>query len=219
MRRLLTSHWQLKLVSLLLAAVLWAVVMKEEKVVTMVHAPVELTHLPPDLVVTNEVEGLVSVKIRGAKSLILSFVPPQIELPQGQSHRLRVGENYLPIDPRQIPTPRGIEVLGVTPSSLRVVLERIMEKELPVEPRLEGLPAPGFRVKRTIVTPARVVVRGPERTLRVASRIITEPISLEGKRESFEQMADLESPGNHVSWKDEDCSRVKVLVEIAREGM
>jgi YbbR domain-containing protein len=218
MRRLLRSHWQLKLLSLLLAVVLWVVVIREEKIVSMVNAPVELTNIPRDMVVANEVEELISVKLRGAKSLVLGFVPAQIELPQGGGDtRLRVGENHIRIDPKGIGVPRGIEVLGVTPSSLRVVLERLVTKELAVEPRLEGSPPRGFGVRRVTATPSKVMVRGPERTLRVTGRIATEPISVENKTEAFRKLVYLESPGNHISWEEGEAFPISVLVEIVRK--
>jgi len=218
MRRILTSHWRLKIFSLFLAVLLWFVVLREEKVVTMIHAPVELKNIPPEMVVVNDVEDLISVKIRGARSLISGFIPSQIELPQGRgTPRLRVGENYIPIDSKQIIVPRGIEVLGVTPSAIRIVLERLISKELPIAPRVEGSPPRGFCVKRVTSAPAKVMVKGPERTLRGTTRIPTEPISVEGKTETFRKLVYLESPGNHISWKEEEASRVAVLVEIGKK--
>jgi len=218
MRRVFTSHWGLKILSLLLAIVLWLVVLREEKVVTTVHAPVELKNIPPEMMVVNDAEDLISVKLRGAQSLISGFVPSQIELPQRKGNaRLRMGENYIPIDPKQISVPRGIEVLGVTPSAIRVVLERLVNKELPIVPRIEGLPPRGFYIKQVTCTPARVQVKGPERALREMIRIHTEPISVDGKTETFRQLVYLESPGGHITWKEEEASRVAVLVEIARK--
>lgn len=217
MRRALISHWQLKVLSLLLAIVLWFVVIREEKIVTLVPTPIELKEIPLEMVVVNDVDNLVSVKLRGPRSLISGFVPSQIELLQGRGiARLRAGENTIRIDPTQIGVPRGIEVLGVTPSSIRVVLERLASKELPIAPRIEGIPARGFLVKRVTANPTKVVVKGPERALRETIRIPTEPISVEGRSESFRRLAYLESPGNHITWKEE-ASRVTLSVEIARK--
>ncbi|MDH7499376.1 MAG: CdaR family protein [candidate division NC10 bacterium] len=218
MRRILLSHWQLKLVSFLLALALWGVVMREEKIVTLVPTPIELKEIPQEMVVVNDVDNLVSVKLRGPRSLLSDFVPSQIELLPGRGiARFRPGENTVRIDPAHITVPRGIEVLGVTPSSIRVVLERLASKELPIAPRLEGSPARGFLVRRVICTPTKVEVRGPERALREVRRIPTEPISVEGRKESFRRLAFLESPGNHITWKEE-ASRVSVSVEIVRKG-
>ena len=218
MRRALTSHWRLKIFSLFLAIILWFVVLREEKVVSMVHAPVELKNIPPEMVVVNDVEDLISVKLRGVRSLISGFVPSQVELLQGKgTPRLRVGENTIHIDPRQISVPRGIEVLGVTPSAIRVVLERLVSKELPIAPRIEGSPPRGFCVRRVTSTPAKVMVKGPDRILRETTPIPTEPISVEGKTETFRKLVYLESPGNHITWKEEETSRVTVLVEIAKK--
>lgn len=217
MKRAFTEHWGLKLLSLVLAFILWFVVLREEKVVMVMRAPIEFKNIPPQMVVVNDPEDLVSVKIRGAKSLVSGFVPSQIDLPQGDEvSRLRGGNNYIHIDPKQISAPRGIEVLGVTPATIHLVLERLVEKELSIAPHMEGSLPQGFYLRRATVSPASIKVKGPHRALRELNRIFTESISLEGKRETFRHLVYLESPGSQISWGEEETARVMVTVEIAK---
>lgn len=134
---------------------------------------------------------------------------------------MRRGENYLHIDSRQISVPPGIEVLGVIPSSIRVVLERTVSKELSVLPSIEDSPPRGFFVKGVTSFPVMVTVKGSERELRAVAGVATEPISVEGKTRTFSQLVYLEPPGNHTSWEEKDGEekdgmQVTVTVEIAR---
>jgi YbbR domain-containing protein len=217
MRRLFTHGVGLRVLSLCLAVTLWFAVHREEKAVVVVNVPIELHNVPPEMVVVNHTADMVSVRLKGAKSLISDFVPSEIELPhQGKNLRLRPGENYFPIDPKQISVPPGIEILGVTPSAIRVVLERTAMKEFPIRPTIEDSPPRGFVIRRVTSSPAIVTVQGPDRELREITCITTEPISVEDKTKTFSQSVYLEPPGNHTTWKDEEVKQVTVTVEITR---
>jgi hypothetical protein len=67
-----------------------------------------------------------------------------------------------------------------------VVSGREVERELIVEPRLQGKPAPAYEVKEVLVTPAKVRVTGPASHVDALDKAQTETISIEGRRESFD---------------------------------
>lgn len=62
---------------------------------------------------------------------------------------------------------------------------RNAEREIVVEAKPEGRPAPTFEVKEIVVTPAKVRVHGPINHLNDIEKL-TVPISVEGRRESFD---------------------------------
>jgi hypothetical protein len=61
-----------------------------------------------------------------------------------------------------------------------------VERELVVEPRIEGKPAPTYEVKEIVVTPTRVRVRGPADQVNALKTAPTQAISIEGRRDSFD---------------------------------
>jgi hypothetical protein len=63
---------------------------------------------------------------------------------------------------------------------------RQVERELTVEPRVEGRPAPTYEVKEVLVTPGKVRVTGPAGHVNALEKARTEEISIEGRRESFD---------------------------------
>jgi YbbR domain-containing protein len=65
-----------------------------------------------------------------------------------------------------------------------MVSGRMAEREIAVEPKAEGKPAPTFEVKEIVVTPTRIRVHGPVNHLNDIEKV-TIPISVEGRRESF----------------------------------
>ena len=65
------------------------------------------------------------------------------------------------------------------------VSARQSEREVAVEPHVEGKPAPTFEVKEIVITPSKVKVQGRADRLNTIEKV-TLPISVEGRRESFD---------------------------------
>jgi hypothetical protein len=66
-----------------------------------------------------------------------------------------------------------------------MVSGRITEREVMVEAKPEGKPAPTFEVKEVIATPAKIRLQGPVNYLNEIEKL-TVPISVEGRTESFD---------------------------------
>ena len=76
--------------------------------------------------------------------------------------------------------------LAITLALWFVVSGREIEREIAVEPSVEGQPAPTYEVKEVSVTPARVRVTGPASSVNLLEKALTQTISVEGRRESFD---------------------------------
>jgi YbbR domain-containing protein len=76
--------------------------------------------------------------------------------------------------------------LAITLALWFVVSGRDIQREVVVEPRLQGNPAPAHEVKEVLVTPAKVRVTGPASHVDALEKAQTETISIEGRRESFD---------------------------------
>jgi YbbR domain-containing protein len=81
----------------------------------------------------------------------------------------------------------GLKILALTITLALwfFVSARQAEREVAVEPRVEGKPAPAFEVKEVTVTPGKVKVQGPADRVSLIERLIL-PVSVEGRRESFD---------------------------------
>ena len=81
----------------------------------------------------------------------------------------------------------GLKILALTITLALwfFVSARQSEREVTVEPRIEGKPAPTYEVKEITVTPNKVKIQGPADRLNTIERV-TLPVSVEGRRESFE---------------------------------
>lgn len=63
---------------------------------------------------------------------------------------------------------------------------RDIERDLIVEPQVDGKPAPSYEVREVVATPATVRVTGPASHVNALQKALTEKISIEGRRDSFD---------------------------------
>jgi hypothetical protein len=215
MRSRLFENLGLKLLSVVLAVFLWAVVVGEQKVEVTLSIPLGLNKLPRDMIVVNDPPDTLEVRVRGPKTLISTLSPSEIVL-EGPPKNFVEGENLIAVHPEMIQVPRGIEVVDVNPHRIRVVLDAIMEREVEVTPRVEGAPPKGFVVKRVTSSPPRIRMAGPRSDLRRLTRIYTVPINLQGRSASFSARAMLEPVGRQVRALDDTPVIVAVEIGMAK---
>jgi YbbR domain-containing protein len=110
----------------------------------------------------------------------------------------------------------GLKILALTITLALwfFVSARQSEREVAVEPRVEGKPAPAFEVKEVTVTPTKIKVQGPADRLNAIERVSL-PVSVEGRRESFDTR-DAALPISDPSV--EPLSTVNVHVTIVASG-
>jgi hypothetical protein len=70
MRTRFLENLGLKLLSVVLALSLWAVVLGDQKVEIAMAVPLEIKDLPRDLVLVNELPETLEVRVRGPKTLV-----------------------------------------------------------------------------------------------------------------------------------------------------
>jgi len=85
--------------------------------------------------------------------------------------KLVEGEKHHPDREESIRVPRGIEVVDANPRRVRVVLERAVEREVEVTPRVEGRPGGRLRGAAGDGNPPRVRMVGPASELARITRV------------------------------------------------
>jgi YbbR domain-containing protein len=96
-----------------------------------------------------------------------------------------------------------------------LVSGRIVEREVIVEPKVQGKPAASFEVKDISATPSKITVHGPADRLNVIDKAETQPISVEGRRESFDvRQVAVRIP----NYEAEPLGQVDVHVTIVASG-
>ena len=185
LRRIFVEDWSLKLLSLAIAIVLWLLVTGQNQPVTA-HVNVQLNFIrPQSLEISNDPPRTVDVMLTGSRNKLddltsLDLVAT-VDL-SGQS----AGERVLRLaDKAVITLPQGIKVDGFQPSAIPIRLEEMLDRQVPVEPKLEGKPDDGFEVYSVYPNKGSVTVRGPASRVNAIQKVATESIWLAGRKTSF----------------------------------
>jgi len=186
LRRIFIEDWSLKLLSLAIAIILWLLVTGQNQPVTA-HLNVQLNFIrPPSLEISNDPPRTVDVMLTGSRNKLDDLTSLDLVATIDISDQ-RAGERVLRLaDRAQISLPQGIKVDGFQPSAIPIRLEEIVERQVPVEPKLEGQPAGGFEVYGVYPNKGSISVRGPARRVNSLQKVLTEGIWLGGRRESFD---------------------------------
>jgi YbbR domain-containing protein len=187
LRRIFIEDWSLKLLSLAIAIVLWMLVTGQNQPVTA-HLNVQLNFIrPQSLEISNDPPRTVDVMLTGSRNKLDDLTSLDLVATVDITDQ-RAGERVLRLaDRAQIALPQGIKVDGYQPSAIPIRLEEIVERQVPVEPKLEGQPANGFEVYAVSPNKGSVSIRGPESHVNALQKVLTESIWLAGHKESFTQ--------------------------------
>jgi YbbR domain-containing protein len=185
LRRIFIEDWSLKLLSLAIAIVLWLAVTGQNQPVTA-HLNVPLNFIrPQSLEISNDPPRTVDVMLTGSRNNLDHLSTLDLVATVDISDQ-RAGERVLRLaDKAQITLPQGIKVDGFQPSAISIRLEEIVERQVPVEPKLEGKPVDGYEVYAVYPTKGSVTVRGPASRVNALQKVTTESIWLGGRKESF----------------------------------
>ena len=177
------KNWVLKLVSLFFALFLWYFVVGEDKVDMNVTLPVEIVNLPRDLIISNQFKKQIEVTISGQRSLIRGMSEQHISRSIDLS-KATPGTIVIQNDPDSISLPRGLSILRVQPPTLTLLLDQLIQKELPIKPILVGKVHKDFRLDSVTVDPLALKISGPQAILDQEENLKTLPIVINGLSES-----------------------------------
>lgn len=175
-------HIGLKVLSLVIAVLLWMAVAGEETVERGLRVPLELQQFPSGLEVTGELPVTVDVRVRGASGTLSRVAAGEV-VAVLDLRGARSGRRLFPLTPEQVRVPFGVEVVQVTPSAVALAFEPSATRQVRVVPSVDGRPAPGYIVGPVSSDPGVVDVVGPESAVKRATEALTEPVSIAGARE------------------------------------
>jgi YbbR domain-containing protein len=187
---LLFADWGLKLLALAVSLGLWFAVTGQRVPATARLRRVPLRFvLPNDVEISNDPREEVDLTLRGGKQTLNSLRSQDVVVTFDASgyspgeRLVRLARENVTLE---LPEGAGdVAVERIEPSTVPLRLERRAEREIEVEPRLEGKVPEGYELLGVEARPARVRVRGPESRLDELKKAPTETILLEGKTSGF----------------------------------
>ncbi len=215
MKDFLFRNLSLKILSFFFAVSLWLFVNLKATAETTLHIPVVWENVPSFLAITNEVNDSIRVRVTGPRRILSNLEPTRFPVTLDLSDA-KVGLSNYQINEKMIHLPPGLTATVLPPDTIQFKFELTVTKEVGVQPRFRGSPAPGYVVTGTEVDPQRVEVGGPQSEMVGIAQVDTEAIDLTGRKADFQARARLVLNQPHL-WVKTGEDRVVVHVAVAEK--
>jgi len=210
MKKFLLENTGLKIVSVLLAIVLWIFVTSRGQSEMAIDVPLEFKDIPAGLEMVTSSEKTISLNIKGQERLIRNVKSSDIRVYVDLS-KAKKGEGIYYISREDIKLPRSITITSINPLSVKVVTEETVTKTVRVLPIVFGEPERGYYMKSVEVIPQNVVIEGIWSEVRKVSTLKTESLDLTGYNASFSQALKIDLTGKNIRLKVNEVT-VKVII-------
>lgn len=206
------KNWEVKILALVAAIVLWFFVVGIENNSYRFPEQIDVhaVNLPQGMSVSNDL-GKASLRIRADQNMIKNLTKSDFDLSVDLKSAVE-GEQDVPL----LATSKNdnVTILKVEPTTVHVVLEPVTQKEIKIKPVVTGNPAKGYSVGNVDVTPATVTVSGGKSLLTKISSISAE-IVLDGTESAnFKQNVTLKLPDAVSSLKNVTLDLEQALIEV-----
>jgi len=204
-----------KLISFLLAAVLWAYLLSSGKGGELqFRIPVTIENLPVNMAVSGISSRFVTVFINGRPDLLKNVHSSNIEavLDLGDS---KAGSASYPIRLVRNEVPDNVDV-SLRQNSVKVFIEARTFKALKVVPVITGAAANGFSVGPIKVKPDTVKIMGAGSILNKFTKIDTLAISIDGAEHDITTDVNLRT--EQLDWLELGVNKVQVVIPVARDN-
>jgi YbbR domain-containing protein len=213
------AHWvrgafvdnaALKFVALVLALTVFILVHSDERAVA--GATVKVNYLlPPDRVLVSEPVKEVSITVEGSRRRLKRFHEHKLDEIEIDLRNMTDGGEVF-IESNMISgLPDGIDLISITPPSVKVELDQRQVKEVPVVVETIGTPGRGYVVKSVTTSPAKVRVSGGSSRVAGLESITASQVRLDGRSASFRTEARL-VPALGVKLVGADMVQVEVVL-------
>ncbi|MBP6217088.1 MAG: YbbR-like domain-containing protein [Oligoflexales bacterium] len=214
-KNLIFQNIQYKLIALSIAALLWYAVQGEEVLELNRKIRVNLK-VPPNFVVKGGSIRYKDATLSGPRALLGDFSSESIDayipisVTKPSTLRFRIDKEFIRNWNRSIK-------LTVHDAYMSIDVDEKMQKSLLIKENISGMPADGYILEKTIITPAKVLVTGAKSELAPLTQIMTELIDVTGiyKSRSFEaSLVLLPRPVLNMS-----LSKVSIFLQIGEKKL
>ena len=200
--RLFSSNFVTKIVSVVIAVVLWGVVLGSRNVEVTKEIPLEII-TPPDIVAANEIPDKIAFRLSGPKAFLRTILDRREEPIRVNLSGAKPALVTYRFFSDNIRVPIGVKVLSINPTAILIKLEYLKKKDVPIRLDLKGSSPEGFRITKTEINPEVVRIKGAESRVDAITELVTTPIDISSFKKKVEKEAPL------------DLSRYNVQLESA----
>ena len=178
MKKLFLQNTGYKILSLLIAVVIWIAVANEPELSSFTSVPVQFKDLPAELEIASQIEESVYLELRGPSGELHNRVSDRSAVVLDM-RLVHPGERAFNISDATIKLPPGVHLVRSIPAQLRFRFELRTTRAVPVAPQFVGVPV-GYEVADSEVTPPVLSITGPESSVDRVHTLSTDSIDLSG---------------------------------------
>ena len=188
----LKRNWPAKILSLLVAIVMWFFIMRDQNPVMEVSyvVPVQVQNLASNYIVEDAPQS-VRVVLSGPRDTIINLKSENLKAYIDASG-VSPGQNNVTI---HFNSPSGMSLMEVKPDTITLTVDEYAEKKLPVEIIPLGQISDNVALKSVTVIPKEVTVSGRKQQVMAATRVVMK-VNVSGQTKNFSSVADLEAWDN-----------------------
>jgi YbbR domain-containing protein len=206
--------WGLRVLALCLALLLWFVLSFERRETrSEKQVQASITYMRGDDMVILNPRQSVDVTLSGPRETINRVNPFDVSV-QVDLRQAEPGTQAVNLTAENVSLPQGLRVDSIQPSSVDVTVDRLVRRQVMVEPDVRGEAAAGATRGDVEVVPPEVTVTGPESQLANLTSLKTAVVSLEGHALSFEESVAIVTPEN-LTVREIEPSRVSVRIPLS----
>ena len=202
-----------KIAALAISALLWIAVSAEPDLVTTRAVPILYRNLGPQYLLTGDIPESVRVEVRGSATQLSSVALAEAVALFDLGIIDRPGEQTFTIADSNLNLPRGVTFLRAVPSQLRLRIARLAAKEVPVEVRVNGSVAAGYRLASATAQPGSLRIAGSENRVNAISRVETDAVEIDGLAQSAERRVNAFVSDPQVRFETSPIVSIKLIVE------
>ena len=206
----------LKVLALLITAVLWlSVASRPVTQIALNSVPIEFHNWPesPNLTVSKYDTLNARVYLEGPREVIDSMRGAQFNVAADMTG-VEPGVRLIPLNIDTKSLPANVRVKDIEPRKIRVTVERVVEREVPIVPRFEGKPPPNFEVIDWHINPDTVKIGGAESQVHDITEVSTETVSLNDRAAAFTDLVAIDIGSPNLSLSESSGGKVTLSVNI-----
>jgi len=212
---LLFSNFYLKILSVIIAILLWFFVIGKSKNEMGIDAPLEFKGIPQDVTIVNNIPAAIHVRLKGSSTLLRPLTEKKPLFNIDLSHA-KMGETVILLEKKDLKNiPLGVEVIDISPVAITVILDKLIEKRLPVAVKTSGTLPRGYQLSEARIEPENVLARGTKSYLQEIDTIFTNPINLSTIKGNATREVTLSFDPKRLKFIDP--LTVKIFISISEE--
>jgi len=189
LRKIFLEDWAMKLVALVITFGLWfgVTVLSRGKQASERYSVKLNLRAADNAIVTNKSVEQVEIRVRGVDEKIEQIQSTNLAVNVDLSE-FPIGDSILDLTPDSVSVqlPEGVKLVDLQPSRIAVSVDSFASKEIPVKAVTDGVLPTGFELYgEPAAIPAKVLIQGPAKLIASVDQLLTERISLEGRKQDF----------------------------------